>query len=447
MTEPAGLGRSNATSEEDNSHFRTIVGGPEDRQCKYIKKSQIGRGASGSAYVVERRSDGELFVAKEMDLESMSANARRYAYSEIRCLDSCDHFAIMKFEEDIEEGGRLLLITEFGDAGDLRRHIKNRYGDGTKPQYFPEPDIWQIFVQILLAVNHIHSKRMLHRDIKTANVFLSSTGLIKMGDFGFSAQYDETVSGAVATSLVGTPYYLAPELWKGERYGKKADMWSVGIILFELMALKRPFEAPTFRDMKQIVVSKTEIPPLPQHYSADLQNICKKMLATDPHERPDAAEILQYPALETYLQTFEGKVAVTAGLSNSLKEKIKQNIREFREQPKVNQTATPLARGAFEGTVKKESASSKQWKDRYLILDDQGNLIVALSSERSSRPGSEAAVPGNEMKAVTPIPRTIIEFGFEIHLQSGQVLRFQAKSAADRQAWIDNIQRVVGKFN
>ena len=438
---------ADASGEElgTGSHFGSIVGAPEDSQCKYIRKSQIGRGASGLAFIVERRSDRELFVAKEMDLESMSTNARRYAYSEIKCLGNCDHFAIMHFEEQVEEGGRLLLITEFGDAGDLRRHIKSRAPD----KFFPEQDIWQIFVQILLAVNHIHSRRMLHRDIKSANVFLSSSGLVKMGDFGFSSQYDETVSGAVAASLVGTPYYLAPELWKGERYGKKADMWSVGIILYELIALKRPYEAPTFRDMKQMVVSTTEIPPLPDSFSTDLKDIVKKLLCTNPVERPDAAEVLRYPAVERYLGTFENKVKVTNGLSDDLKAQISKNIQEFRDSDYVSPPPIPTTPGAivsaFETHVKKESGTTGQWKDRYLILEPNGTLIVALAQRRSTAPGSEASVPASEIKDTLPIPARHIQHGFEVHLNVGQVLRFQARSKEEQEGWIDRLQAVVAR--
>ncbi|EAN82874.1 kinase, putative, partial [Trypanosoma cruzi] len=181
-----------------------------ENECKYIKKKLIGTGSYGEAWLVERLEDHSIFVAKLMDLGKMSSRDKQYAYSEIKCLANCNHPNIIRFIEDHEENDQLLIIMEFADSGDLDRQIKARSHDNFR--HFREHEALFLFLQLCLALDHIHSHKMLHRDIKSANILLTSTGLIKLGDFGFSHQYDDTVSGVVANTFCGTPYYLAPEI-------------------------------------------------------------------------------------------------------------------------------------------------------------------------------------------------------------------------------------------
>eukprot|EP00656_Telonema_subtile_P055799 TRINITY_DN8750_c0_g1_i1.p1 TRINITY_DN8750_c0_g1~~TRINITY_DN8750_c0_g1_i1.p1 ORF type:complete len:198 (+),score=43.18 TRINITY_DN8750_c0_g1_i1:37-630(+) len=169
------------------------------------------------------------------------------AASDVYKRQVCSHPNVIKYEEDHEENDQLLIVMEFADSGDLDRQLKARAADNYR--YFQEHEALFLFLQICLSLDHIHRHKMLHRDIKGANVLLTSTGLIKLGDFGFSHQYDDTVSGVVANTFCGTPYYLAPELWSQSPYSKKADVWSLGVILYELMSLKKPFSGNGMREL------------------------------------------------------------------------------------------------------------------------------------------------------------------------------------------------------
>eukprot|EP00796_Vickermania_ingenoplastis_P003396 gene3396-biopygen2123 len=256
------------------------------------KEKLIGTGSYGEAWLVERPSDGGVFVAKSMDLGKMTPKDKSYAYSEIKCLASCNHPNIIQYIEDHEENDHLLIVMEFADSGDLDRQIKNRAADSFR--YFQEHEALFLFLQLCLSVDHIHSHSMLHRDIKGANILLTSTGLIKLGDFGFSHQYDDTVSGVVANTFCGTPYYLAPELWNNQRYSKKADVWSLGVLLYEILALKRPFVANNMKGLMNKVLSG-EYDPLPEVYSQDFRDVVRKILTCDPNERPSVHDIFRIP--------------------------------------------------------------------------------------------------------------------------------------------------------
>lgn len=103
-----------------------------------------------------------------------------------------------------------------------------------------------------LALDYLHQHRIIHHDLKTSNVMVVANGLVKIGDFGFSRRYDANVQGpdAVASVCCGTPSYLAPEIWHNHRYNGKVDIWALGVIMYELMALQKPFQALTWDQLR-----------------------------------------------------------------------------------------------------------------------------------------------------------------------------------------------------
>jgi serine/threonine protein kinase len=127
-------------------------------------------------------------------------------------------------------------------------------------------------------------------------VFLTTTGLIKLGDFGFSREYDSTVSGDVGSTFCGTPYYLAPELWNQAPYSKKADMWSLGIVLYELMALRKPFSGGSMRELvSNVMLGRFD--PLPENYTPELRQLCLDLLHSDPRQRPSIDNVFHRDVL------------------------------------------------------------------------------------------------------------------------------------------------------
>jgi len=276
---------------------------------RYRVEKKLGRGAFGIALLVVSKTTDEKSVAKVMNLRAMTPKDKKNVKNEIDCLSQCNHINIMRHIETYADESNLVLLTEYADGGDLAQEIKVRK---TKNQPFSSADVACIFAQICLALDHIHQKGILHRDVKPANIFFTRRGLIKVGDFGFSKQYDETVSSEVGQTVLGTPYYLSPEMWLGERYSKKADMWAAGIVLFEMMALTRPFKSDTMKELCD-AVRAGDVPPIPAgHFDGDLIKVCYMLLVVDPSARPEFREFLQ-------LKVFQGALkSILAVLGHAL---------------------------------------------------------------------------------------------------------------------------------
>ncbi|XP_048656841.1 serine/threonine-protein kinase Nek3 isoform X3 [Marmota marmota marmota] len=183
---------------------------------------------------------------------------------------------------------------EYCDGGDLMQKIKHQRG-----KLFPEDMILNWFTQMCLGVNHIHKKRVLHRDIKSKNVFLTQNGKVKLGDFGSARLLSNPM--AFACTYVGTPYYVPPEIWENLPYNNKSDIWSLGCILYELCTLKHPFQANSWKSLI-LKICQGSIRPLPSHYSYELQYLVKQMFKRNPSQRPSATTLLSRGSLARLVQ-------------------------------------------------------------------------------------------------------------------------------------------------
>jgi NIMA (never in mitosis gene a)-related kinase len=170
-------------------------------------------------------------------------------------------------------------------GGDLLQRIKLAHG-----RAFSEAQILDWFTQIALALKHCHDRKVLHRDLKAQNVFLTSRNTVKLGDFGIAKVLANTLDKA--RTIAGTPYYLSPEIIQNEAYSFESDVWSLGVILYELCALKPPFDALSLPALAKKIVRGT-VPPLPPQYSSDLGTLVQQLLNTDPKRRPSVNKILR----------------------------------------------------------------------------------------------------------------------------------------------------------
>ncbi|XP_007642092.1 serine/threonine-protein kinase Nek3 isoform X5 [Cricetulus griseus] len=243
----------------------------------------IGQGSFGRALLVQKESSNQKFAMKEVRLPksfSETQNSRREAV----LLAKMKHPNIVAFKESFEAEGHLYIVMEYCDGGDLMQKIKQQKG-----KLLPEDMILNWFIQICLGVNHIHKKRVLHRDIKSKNVFLTQSGKVKLGDFGSARLLSSPM--AFACSYVGTPYYVPPEIWENLPYNNKSDIWSLGCILYELCALKHPFQANSWKNLI-LKICQGPIHPLPAQYSYKLQCLVKQMLKRSPSQRPSTTTLL-----------------------------------------------------------------------------------------------------------------------------------------------------------
>ena len=219
----------------------------------------------------------------------MSEKNAKKSFEEVNIIKKLDHPNIIKFHEAFLSNSpqkTINLIVEYADGGDLSQKINEMR---KLNKQFEESEILDYFIQICLALYHMHKKHILHRDLKSQNVFLTKTGMIKLGDFGLSKSLDFTL--AKARSILGTPYYLSPELIQNIPYSYKSDIWALGVLLYEMTTLKMPFDAPNL-PMLAFKIQKGEYQKLNDRWSTDLKQLIYSLLNVNPDKRPEIKDII-----------------------------------------------------------------------------------------------------------------------------------------------------------
>lgn len=140
------------------------------------------------------------------------------------------------FDSFMDNSDSIIIIMEYCEGGDLQQYLKKQQGKALK-----EDRIWKFFIEMCLGLHYLHYFRILHRDIKSMNIFLGKDDKVKIGDLGVAKQLNQTNN--LAHTVVGTPYYLSPELCEEKPYNNKSDIWSLGCVLYELCTFRYPFEA------------------------------------------------------------------------------------------------------------------------------------------------------------------------------------------------------------
>ncbi|CDW72535.1 protein kinase domain containing protein [Stylonychia lemnae] len=263
----------------------------------YKKIKLLGQGAFGKAFLVECQSDKTLAVIKQVDIGGMSMKEREDTLKEAKILEVFNHPNIVRFREVYKtKKGKLCIVMDYADGGDLQKLIQAQLGKA-----FSENQILDWFTQISLAMKHIHDRKILHRDIKCQNIFLTRSKMIKMGDFGIARVLNHTHE--VARSMVGTPYYLSPEIIQGRPYSFKSDIWSLGVMFYELCALKPPFDGTNIHFLGMKIV-KGEYPPLPSQFSREIKNLIAQMLNLDVSKRITINQVLKTPIIARRIKQF-----------------------------------------------------------------------------------------------------------------------------------------------
>ncbi|KAF5401566.1 hypothetical protein PHET_05220 [Paragonimus heterotremus] len=273
-----------------------------DIKC-YEKLKNIGEGAFGKAYLVLCRKKNVQRVIKEINISKMSPKEREESRKEIAVLSKMNHPNIVRYFDSFEDSGYVYIVMEYCDQGDLYQKINAQKG-----VLMPESRVLDYFVQLALALKHIHDRMILHRDIKTQNIFLTSEGRVKLGDFGIAKVLNHTLD--LARTCIGTPYYLSPEMCENKPYNHKSDIWALGCVLYEMATLKHAFEAGNMKNLVLKIIRGT-YPPVPPKYSYELRCLISQLFRRSPRERPSITSILRKPFIMKRISRFltESQVA------------------------------------------------------------------------------------------------------------------------------------------
>lgn len=249
----------------------------------------------------------DMLVCKIVMLDSLCEKDRSLAEQEVGLLRSLDHKNIVRFHECLHmlSGSSLGLVMEYCHGGDLRHVIRDQAKTG---HYFQESQIMTWFVQIVTGLRYLHSRRILHRDLKTSNIFLKGPApyTCLIGDLGISRILEESL-GAVQT-VIGTPYYLSPEVCKKEPYSYKSDIWSLGACLYELTMLRMAFKSSNLLDLVNKIIHDPYDPVDQEVFSPYLVNLIGRLLSKNPSDRPSGADLMR----DIYVRNFYTEIIEVA---------------------------------------------------------------------------------------------------------------------------------------
>eukprot|EP00747_Dinoflagellata_sp_TGD_P112256 gnl/TRDRNA2_/TRDRNA2_171423_c0_seq4.p1 gnl/TRDRNA2_/TRDRNA2_171423_c0~~gnl/TRDRNA2_/TRDRNA2_171423_c0_seq4.p1 ORF type:complete len:561 (-),score=171.51 gnl/TRDRNA2_/TRDRNA2_171423_c0_seq4:141-1823(-) len=353
----------------------------------YSKLKEIGSGSFGRAYLVQTASkvDKKLLVMKEIDVSKMGALERSNAEVEVKVLSSLKHPYIVRYWESFVHDRHLCIIMDYCEGGDLFQYVHQCKKTNSTVK---EEKVLRWFTQLSLGLKYIHDRHVLHRDIKTANVFLSrkddsSQTSVKIADFGISKVVES--SHSLARTMVGTPYYLSPEICQKQPYAFPSDVWALGCVLFELCALRVPFDAQ------------------------DLEELVKRVVkAADQFHKSDI--------VQTGLQKAERMAARAKKKAAAVAEEAKKRLDEFKDSPEV-QAAMMQAAEMFDVAMKiRDDPDARQaiMHKAQEIVDEATVKAMQLKEVMENVPEVKAAFEAAEQIQVPEVREAALAKAYEM---------------------------------
>ena len=262
---------------------------------------KLGDGAYSVVYKVRRKEDSQIYALKKVSLANLSQKEKENSLNEVRILASVKSTFVIAYKEAFidETDQSLCIVMEYADKGDLYQKITQFKKLGC---LIDEVDIWRIFIQMTKGLKALHDLKILHRDLKSANIFLFGDGSAKIGDLNVS----KVAKKGMGYTQTGTPYYASPEVWRDEPYDIKSDIWSLGCVTYEMMALHPPFRAENMEKLYEKVI-KCQYGKISDRYSDDLREIIKMLLKVSTKERPTCGQILRHPLVKKRIEFFQAQ--------------------------------------------------------------------------------------------------------------------------------------------
>ncbi|KAH0810169.1 hypothetical protein MTP99_011934 [Tenebrio molitor] len=273
------------THEQFRAALQMVVSSKDPRENleRFVK---IGEGSTGTVCIAHDRNTGRQVAVKKMDLRKQQR--RELLFNEVVIMRDYHHPNVVEMFDSYLVNDELWVVMEFLEGGALTDIVTHSRMD--------EEQIATVCKQCLKALSYLHSQGVIHRDIKSDSILLALDGRVKLSDFGFCAQVSQELPKR--KSLVGTPYWMSPEVISRLPYGPEVDIWSLGIMVIEMVDGEPPFfNEPPLQAMRRI----REMPPPKlkngHKVSPRLQSFLDRMLVRDPAQRATAQELLAHPFL------------------------------------------------------------------------------------------------------------------------------------------------------
>ena len=294
----------------------------------FIVGKFLGKGAFGSVCLVTRKADKKIYAMKSINIGKLDQNQREASLNEIRILASLNHPNIIGYKEAFyDENSRTLnIIMEYADDGDINHKIQENL---KRRLQFEESQVWEWIIQLLKGLKYLHDNKIMHRDLKCANIFLMKNGLVKIGDLNVS----KITKSNMARTQTGTPYYIAPEIWKDKPYDYKCDIWSLGCIIYEICTSRPPFRGTSLAELGNNILRGYYLPF--SGFSNDIKNLIAKMLIVDPNKRASINELLNSEIIKRKINSLGGNNIINIK-DNSKKANLIKTIKLPRNMKEIN---------------------------------------------------------------------------------------------------------------
>ena len=387
-------------------------------QCtNHLTNDHLGEGSFGKVYLMRDKSKRKLICVKVIKIKNIPKKERDATKMEVDLLRRLNHPNIVRYIDSFLSRNResLCIAMEYCDGGDLAAQIK-----AARRNMFSESKILHWFVQIALGVHYMHTNNVLHRDLKTQNIFLTGNGRLVLGDLGISKVLEGTMD--FAKTCIGTPYYMSPEIFKNKPYSYKSDVWALGCVLYEMTTLNHAFDSNSINGLAQKII-KGKYPPIHSKYSRQLRELIGEMLMLEPRQRPDMDQILRKPVVKKHIINFftdiasrpsnsigEGTMIVRVAASSSTSTSGQSttadndvNMLAFRKQLKslglveeldaaLKPRAAPTNPTEAKKAVKEVGAAVKREEDHKKMVEA---ALEKLRNERESRLKERNAMAAN----------------------------------------------------
>ncbi|PHH62942.1 hypothetical protein CDD81_6575 [Ophiocordyceps australis] len=291
--------------DEADEELQSFLAGESWDDNKWMKGALIGQGSFGSVYLALHAVTGELLAVKQVESPAPGANSQSDARKksmiealkrEISLLRDLRHANIVQYLGCSSSADKLNIFLEYVPGGSVQTML-NSYGA------LPEPLVRSFVRQILTGLSYLHNRDIIHRDIKGANILVDNKGTIKISDFGISKKLEASniLSGANNNrhrpSLQGSVFWMAPEVVKQTSYTRKADIWSLGCLVVEMMTGNHPF--PDCSQLQAIfkIGGGKAAPTVPEQASDEAHNFMSQTFEIDHNLRPSADELMLHPFL------------------------------------------------------------------------------------------------------------------------------------------------------
>lgn len=359
----------------ERPHFAITGVENTDPTALFTLICMIGEGTYGQVHKAISKSDGSIYAIKIVPFESSELDE---VNKEIQIQkDLSDNMHVVRYYgsyfRQSSEHLELWIVMEYCGGGNIKKIIKRQQ------KRLTEPEISAILGEVLLGLDLLHNQMKIHRDIKAENLLLTDSGQVKIADFGVAAQLTKEISKR--RSIIGTPYWMAPEIIAESAYERQVDIWSLGITAIELAQKEPPYwNLPTMKAMYMITSKKPPTLEDPEDWSSEFNDFIAQCLQSKPDSRPSARALLSH----TFITKYRTKAtAIISEIINKVQDRVSPSNEDDEESDSPGHSRTNSGSGSGSGSGSSSGSGSDNESDSGSDSESRGTMKPIRNQSRT----------------------------------------------------------------